>query len=195
MRSTSSARLQAQDVGMAADRARRRAGRIEHDHVEGPPRRPGRRIGLHHLGGELQAGQVLAQAIEARGRHVDGRDLGAGRGQTRGFATRRRAQIGHRLARHVAGNARDQRRGRVLHPPRALGVAGQVLDAAVGGEPDRAGGQQPAAEPLRPRCRAYRARLYADVESGLASGSPRRCGVPPQRRRPCSSAATANRGR
>ena len=89
--------LQAQDVGMAADRPRRRAGRVEHDHVEGPPRRPGRRIGLHHLGGELQPRQVLAQAVEARGRHVDGRDLGAGRGQAGGLPARRRAQVGNRL--------------------------------------------------------------------------------------------------
>ena len=38
----------------------------------------------------------------------------------------------------------------------------------MGDEPERAGGQQAAAEPLRPRARALTAGLEADVEGGLA---------------------------
>ena len=79
---------------MAADRARGRAGGVEHDHVEGPPRRPGGGVGLDHLGGERSRAQVLAQAIETRRRHVDGRDLGAGGSQGGGLAAGRGAQIG-----------------------------------------------------------------------------------------------------
>ena len=60
--------LQAQDVGMAADRAGGRAGGVEHHHVEGAARRPGRRVGLDDLGGEREPLQVVAQALEPRGR-------------------------------------------------------------------------------------------------------------------------------
>ena len=88
--------LQAQDVGMAADGARGRAGRVEQHHVEGAPRRPARRVGLHDLGRELQARQVLAQAIEPRGRHIDRRDVGPGRGERRRLAAGRGAQVGDR---------------------------------------------------------------------------------------------------
>ena len=56
--------LKAQDVRMPADRPRRCTGRVEDDRVEGPPRRPGRCIGLDHLGGQLQPREVIAQAIE-----------------------------------------------------------------------------------------------------------------------------------
>jgi hypothetical protein len=146
------------------DRARCRAWRVEDDDVEGAPRRPGGGIGLHHLGGELEPLQVLAQAGQARCRHVDGRHIRAGGDQARRLAAGGGAQIGNALARHVARSPRHQRRRRVLHPPAALGIAGEVLDAAARRQPDGTRRQQAAPEPLRP---ALRVGLGADIERGL----------------------------
>ncbi len=112
----------------------------------------------------MQPLQVLAQAGKARRRHVDGGDMRTGGNQAGRLPAGGGAQVGNGLPRHVAGNARHQRGGRVLHPPGALAIAGQVLDAAARRQPDGARRQQTAAEALGP---ALRVGLRTDVERRL----------------------------
>ena len=178
--------LQAQDVGMAADRAGGGAGGVEHDRVEGAAGRPGGGVGLDDLGGEGEPPQVVAQAIEARCRYVDGGDAGAGGGQGCGLAAGRGAQVGDVAARDVAGDARHQGGRRILHPPGALGVAGEVLDAAVRGRriepvgsrrpPSRSA--QPAASDLALMSRGASRRLASAMRRAVSGAVGRAPALP-----------------
>ena len=135
---------------MAADGSGRRAGRIEQHRVERAPRRPCRGVGLDELGLELQPLEIGPQPCEPRLREIDGGDVGAGRGELRRLAAGRRAQIGDRAASDSAEQAGGQRGGGVLHPPGAVRIAGEILDAAAGGKPHRSRRQREAAEALGP---------------------------------------------
>ena len=114
---------------MPPDRAGRRAGRVDQHGVERAALPLGG-IRLDDLGAELQPRQILPHALEARRRAVDGGDLRAGQRQLRGLAAGRGAEIGDGFAAHVAEQLRRQRRGGVLHPPRAVVVAGKLRDRA-----------------------------------------------------------------
>ncbi len=127
------------------------------------------------------------------GRHIDRGHLRSGGGEHRRLAAGRRAKVGDGLAPDVARQSRHQRGGRVLHPPRAVGEARQVLDAPVRGEPDRAGGEELSAEPRGPG-RRVGVGLDARCRAAPRAVRPRRCGAPSRRHRWLSSAATASRG-
>src|SRR5262249_50574441 len=122
--------LEPGDVGMAADGSRRRAGGIEEDGVERawPPLHD---VGRDRFGRELEASEVLPQPFESPWRAVDGDDAGAGGRELGGLATRRRAQIRDAAPAHVAEELRRQRRGGVLHPPGALGIARELRYRSV----------------------------------------------------------------
>ena len=122
--------------------------------VEGEPGRPGGGVGFDDLGGEREAAQVLAQALEARRGDVDGGDAGAGCGQGRGLAAGRGAQVGNVEAGDIAGDARHQGGAGILHPPGALGVARRgprCGRARTGGSSRSAAGGRRAARPSRRR--------------------------------------------
>ena len=160
-----------------------RAGRIEHHDVERAPRRPGRqRRPRPPRPARRRRARFVAQTLERAGRHIDRGDLRAGRGQLRRLAAGRRAQVGDGLARDVAGEARHQRGGRILHPPGAVGEARQILDAAVRGRagPSRsAAACRRAARPRparRRRCPASEMSSGASLQAGLGD-APRRLGA------------------
>ena len=112
---------------MPADRAGRRAGRIDQDGVERPAL-PRRGIGPDDLGVELQPREILPQPLEPRRRAVDGGDLRAGERQLRGLAAGRGAEIGDGLAarrRRAAAPAGPRRRpAPTMRPRRSRAAAG-----------------------------------------------------------------------
>ena len=72
-------------------------------------------------------------------------------GQLRGLAAGRRAKVGDPQSLYVAEQARRQRGGRVLHPPLALGIAGQFRNrAGKARDAHRSGRQDDAAKGFRP---------------------------------------------
>ena len=144
--------LEPRHVGMAADGAGRGARRIEQHGIERLCV-PLRDIGADQIGCERQPREILGKPVEPRGRTVDGGDVGAGGGELRGLAAGRGAQIGDAPAAHVAEQARRQRGGGVLHPPRAFGKAGQRGHRAMRDGAHRAGRQYAAAELCRPNIR------------------------------------------
>ena len=116
---------------MAADGAGRGAGRIEQHGIERTGL-PLRRVGDDGFG-VRQAGQVLAQPLEAALGAIDRGDLGAGSASCAvlppGAAQRSATGAAATSPRSRAG----QRRGGVLHPPGALGDS----PASCGTGPDR----------------------------------------------------------
>ena len=126
------------------------AGRIEQDGVEALLWPPGQDIGGDQLGGQGEAIEGGLQAVQARRRDVDGDDARAGEDKLRGLAAGRRAEIGDALAADVAEQAGGTRRSGVLHPPGAVGIAGQRFDRTGGDQADAAGRQNDAAQTLRP---------------------------------------------
>ena len=137
--------LEPGDVGMAADGAGRRAGRVEQHGVE-RLRLPFRDVGDDGFGCEPEPRQVLLQSFEPRCGAVDRGDARAGGRELRGLAARRGAEVGDRFAAHVAEQLRRQRRGGVLHPPRAVGVARQSRHRPVHDGAHRSGRQHLPAE-------------------------------------------------
>ena len=135
---------------MPADRAGGGTRRIEQHVADRPGRSPGERIGHLDPGLELEALEIAAQAAGPPVRQLDRGHCGARRGQLRGLAAGRRAQIDHSAPAYVAEQPRRQRRGGILDPPGALGVARQLLDRAARRAPHRIAVQSLAAEPRRP---------------------------------------------
>ena len=118
--------FQMRHVGMAADRAGRGARRVEQHRLDRLLRTPGQRIGRDRLDRQVEPLQVGDQPIETAGRAVDRRHLGAGVASCAvlppGAAQRSMtSQPGN-----IAEQSRRQRRRRILDPPGALGIAGQV---------------------------------------------------------------------
>jgi hypothetical protein len=105
------------------------------------PRRPGGRIGLHQLGGELHPGQVLPQPAEPPRVALHRHDRRAGGRELRRLAARCRAEIRHPLPRPRAEQPGRQGGRGVLHPEAALGEARQLGRAGAGGQAGGAGRQ------------------------------------------------------
>ena len=112
--------LQPGDVGMAADRAGGRAGRIEQHGVERPGlpfgrrrRRPSRPPGRAARDFRARASSRFAERSTAVTR-------APACGKLRGLAARRGAEVGDRFAGDIAEQPGRQRGGGVLHPPGAL---------------------------------------------------------------------------
>ena len=122
--------LEPGDVRVAADRAGRRAGRIEQHRIERPAL-PFGRVGGDHFGLQAEPREVLAHPRQAGRRAVDRGDPGAGERQLHGLAAGRRAEVGDLLAGDVAEQAGRERRRGVLHPPGAFAVAGKQRDSAL----------------------------------------------------------------
>src|SRR5262249_59153760 len=121
-------------------------------------------VGRYRFGRELEASEVLPQPFESPWRAVDGDDAGAGGRELGGLATRRRAQIRDAAPAHVAEELRRQRRGGVLHPPGALGIARELRYRSVRDRAHRAGRQHASAE--RP-CPMLGIVLYRQIERRL----------------------------
>ncbi len=72
--------LEPGDVGMAADRSGRKAGRIEQHGVERPAA-PFGCVGCDDVGRQVQAPEIVDEALQPRLRAIDGGDVGAGMGK------------------------------------------------------------------------------------------------------------------
>ena len=107
-------------------------------------------VGGDGFRGQMQAGQILSQPFEAGRCAVDGDDPGAGSGELGGLAARGGAKIGDGEAAYVAEELRRQRRGGVLDPPGAIGIARKLRDRSMHLCPYRAGRQDASAERARP---------------------------------------------
>ena len=95
-----------------------------------------------------------ARRSQAPGRAVDGQHARAGAGELRRLAAGGGAEIGDALAGTGRDEAGRQRRRGVLHPPRAVAVAGKFADRDPSGrQPHAAGRQNDAAEALGPGVR------------------------------------------
>ena len=148
-----------------------------------------RRVGRDGLGAQAEPGEIFATG--ARGGSASGRRRSPRRRPARVARSCRRApRTGRRpCGRDVAEQARRQRRGGVLHPPRAFGVAGQQRDrpCAIGAHACRSAARGRAAAPPSssgsPLTVRSSARLLADARSRWRARSRR------HRRR--SSAPTA----
>ena len=126
---------------MPADCARGRAWRIEQNRVEGRGLK-GERVTDADLCGQAEALQIQGEPLEPFGRAVERRHLCAGEGELRGLATGRGAEIGDPLAGPGVEQPGRKGSGGVLDPPLALGIAGQLLDRCLRGEPQGACRQQ-----------------------------------------------------
>jgi len=80
-------------VRVAPNRPGRGAGRVEQHGVDRMVRAPGQRIGGDRRHRKTEPVQIGYQPVEAAGRAVDRRDMGAGVDELRGLAAGRRAQI------------------------------------------------------------------------------------------------------
>ena len=90
------------DVGMAADRAGRRAGRVEKDGVE-RRRFEGQRVGHHDLEVRRRRSKLAARSFSRSAERSTAVTSRAGRGELRALAARRRAEIDDPHARRGAG--------------------------------------------------------------------------------------------
>ncbi len=153
-------------VGVTADGAGRGAGRIDQDAVKAFGQRPAHSAASahHSLGLQRQPRQIVAQPRHARRRAVDRGDARAGLRQLRGLAAGRGAEIGDGLAGDVAEQPRRQRGGGVLHPPLALGEAGQHGHRALQQRAHGAGRQRFTVQPARP---LRGVRFHGEVERRL----------------------------
>ena len=145
--------------------------------VEAPARLPGQRVGGDHLGGEPGAREVLAQPRRAAARDdVERGDRGAGGGELQRLAPGRGAEVERRSPGDGAEQPRRQRRGGVLHPPGALGEAGQRRDlrAARAGAGCRSAAARPRAAPPRPPPRPGRAGVRSSGGGRPVGGRDRR---------------------
>ena len=112
-------------------------------------------------------------------------------GELRGLAAGRGAKIGDRAAAHVAEQPRRQRRGRVLHPPRAFGKARQRRHRPCGDRAHRAGRQHAAAKRRRP---VLRVGLDGEIERRLLRGWRPRSRARSRRRRSAIQRAISHSG-
>ena len=165
-------------VGMAADRSRRRTGRIDQNRVE--------RLRLNRR--RRRRPQLPRAAVAAR----DWRRAASGarpNGPERRTCARASAicavlppGAAHMSSTRSSGPRREQARrqsgGGVLHPPFAVRIAGKLADRRVGAQPHRACRQHDAVEPLRPALR-----IVLDV---TRRGAARAC-ASPRWRAPASS--------
>jgi hypothetical protein len=154
---------------VAADGAGRGARRIEEHGVEGLLVQI-EHVGLPRLHGEPKASHVVGEPLEPARRAVDGEDLRAGERELGRLAAGRGAKVGDPLARSRSQKARGQRRRRILHPPDALGVAGQIADRRAVEKAHAAGRQE---RPLRRAAQALGLGLHGEIDGG---------GVPVRRR-------------
>ncbi len=157
-------RLEMRDVGMAADRAGGGAGRVEQNEARRLRGLPPDRVGDMGFRRQPQPLEVEGEPLDPARRLVERDDMRARGGELRGLAAGRGAQIEHDLAGNVAEELRRQRRRRILHPPRATGIAGQRGDRPAGLAPQRSARQQNRIERLAPRLRIAARR---DVERRL----------------------------
>ena len=140
-------------VGVAADRAGRRAGGIEQHRVEFLFGIEGRGVADHEFSRKTEPVEILPHQAEPCLRAVDGRDVSAGERELRRLAAGRRAEIGHAFASHIAHQARRQGGGDILYPPRAVVEPGHFLDAPLGQKPDASRRHNPARQSLGPQLR------------------------------------------
>ena len=131
-------------------------------------------------GGELRAGEVLGDARHAPGGEVEGGHIRPGMGQLQRLAAGGRAEIEDMFARQGGQHLHGEGGGGVLHPPVAAGITRQGRDLAGVAQPDRAGGQDDAAQPFDPALgigfdrqiqrRAREMRALHRGDGGLAPG-------------------------
>ena len=143
-------RFEPGDVRMAADRAGRRAGRVEQHGVERAPADHGRVGADAGRRPRAQAREILVERASSRSAERSTAITSRARGrELRGLAAGRGAEIGDALARNVAEQPRRQRRGGVLHPPGAFRVSRAVAaPAPCAASRTRAGRQHAAARAL-----------------------------------------------
>ena len=116
---------------------------------------PGRRMSAWTISPSSRSrARLAASRFDPVRGDVDRRDPGAGAGQLRRLAARRGAEIGDVQAGDIAEQPRRKRGRGILHPPGALGKAGQVGNRArQPRHPHRAGRQDDAAQAPRPSAR------------------------------------------
>ncbi len=113
-------------VRMAAEDAGRRARRVEQDRLDRRGRRPVEQIGRDEIGGQPGPRQIGGQHFESSRREVERGDLPAGGGKLHRLAAGRGAKVEHPAALAAAKQPGRDRRGQILHPPKALGIARQA---------------------------------------------------------------------
>ena len=123
-----------------------------------------RHIGADEFGIERQPGEIFAHAVQPRLGPIDRGDEGAGRGQLRGLAAGRGAQIGDAAPGKIAEQPCRQRRRGVLNPPCAFGKTRQRRHRAMRDGAHGAGRQHAAVEVRGPRLRIA---LHRQVERRL----------------------------
>ena len=133
---------------MAADRSRRRAGRIKQDRVEFFIRPPFQEIGRDGAAGQGQARHVFFEALEAPGIAVDRGDDRSGRCKLSRLAARCGAKIGDVLTLNITEQAGGQGGAGILDPPFAIGKAWQLGDwGRIAPHADCTGREKCAAQP------------------------------------------------
>ena len=149
---------------MAADGSGRRAWRIEQHGVEFLLRIPFLDVGADQLGLERQPREIFGKPAHSRRRAVDGGNERARGGKLRRLAAGRGAKIGDVAPANVAEETRRQRRGGVLHPPRARGETWQRGHRPMRDGAHRAGRQHAAVELCRPE---FWVALDREIERGF----------------------------
>jgi hypothetical protein len=123
-----------QCLGVAAEDAGRRAGRVEQDRVSRRARRPEHQVGGGDLGDKPGAGEIFDKSSETTLRDVDRDRLEARRGELHRLAAGRRAEIEGETSRARAQQPRRDRGREILHPISAFGKAGELADGGAGGK-------------------------------------------------------------
>ena len=131
-------------VGVAADRAGGRAGRIQQDRIIRPTGVV-QRVPDDAGGRQAGAPEVLPDPVHALPGVVQRGDLRPGGGQLQRFAAGRRTEVEDILARLRVKKSCGQGRGGVLYPPVAGVEPAQRRDLPRINEPNAARGQQRAA--------------------------------------------------
>ena len=144
--------LQPGDVGMAADGAGRRAGRVEEHGVECLCRAPIRACRLRRAAPRDRGGEVLGEPLQAVLRDVDGGHAWRRRRRAAavlppGAAQRSATRLSGDVAEELCRAARRRRPAPTRRPRRSRA---SPATRCASGEADRAGRKQRAAEPLGP---------------------------------------------
>ncbi|MND97516.1 hypothetical protein D3C80_898370 [compost metagenome] len=159
----------AQDFGVAAIGAGGGAGGVQQDGVEDARILPVLGRNGDDLDRQAGAVEILTQALQAGRRTIQGRDLGARRGQLQGLAAGGGAHVQHGLAGLGAQQAGGDGGGGVLDPPVAGLEPGPAGDIAALAGADRAAGQDLALDVLGQGGQIDR-RLGAEIGGGLLAG-------------------------
>ena len=127
-----SARLvDAQEVTSVRDRVVDHVRRlIEDGRLGRGDRLPGERDLAQELGVSRPSVRSGLEALEARRGNIDGGDIGAGPAERRGLAAGSGAEVGNAPAGNIAHETGGESGGGILHPPCAIGEAGQRVDRA-----------------------------------------------------------------